>query len=319
MLNSVFWGYTGTHVKRRLITVAFIYSARITKGGMMNTKKKKYDDLTEIKGIGLHRQQWLKGSFGVCTFSDLAALTVDEVESRSKTEGGGVGRKAIEGWIDEAKALVEAASPEPKLEAAAVESGGGASIPSGETNWNSLASFRVDFQTRQAADRGEEQRTKVHHIETNSLKKWSGIQTDRLFQWIQNQLNDQLKKMIKEKPAKESPSAELLSSKTSPSQKLEVTYVRVFQPPKAETPIGFATAGRPFPGMLKGDQPFTLQAGFDLDKLAADEAAGSKVTYKAEFHARNRSTGAKHHLGNTKLRIVLRGGYHMILFYLKSS
>ena len=111
----------------------------------MNTKKKKYDDLTEIKGIGLHRQQWLKGSFGVCTFSDLAALTVDEVESRSKTEGGGVGRKAIEGWIDEAKALVEAASPEPKLEAAAVESGGGASIPSGETNWNSLASFRVDF------------------------------------------------------------------------------------------------------------------------------------------------------------------------------
>lgn len=273
----------------------------------MNTKKKKYDDLTEIKGIGMHRQQWLKRSFGVCTFSDLAALTVDEIEARSKAEGGGVGRKTIEVWIDEAKELAEAASPERELEAATVESGGGASLPSGETKWNSLASFQVDFQTRQAADRGEEQRTKVHHIETNSLEKWSGIQTDRLFQWIQNQLNNQLNEMIKEKPAKEPPSAELLSSKTLPSQKLDVTYVRVFQPPKAETPIGFAPAGRPFPGMLKGDQPFTLQAGFELDKLAVDEAAASEVTYKAEFHARNRSTGTKHHLGNTKPKNCVAG------------
>ena len=266
----------------------------------MNTKKKKYDDLTKIKGIGLHRQQWLKKSFGVCTFSDLAALTIDEIETRLKSERSGVGRKTIEFWIDEAKELAEAASPERGMEAATVESGGGASLPRGETQWNSLASFQVDFQTRQAADRGEEQRTKVNHIETNSLEKWSGIQTDRLFQWIQNQLNDQLNKMVKEKPAKEPPSAELPSSKTVPSQKLEVTYVRVFQPPKAETPIVFAQAGRPFPGMLKGDQPFTLQAGFELDKLAADEVAGSKDTYKAEFHVRNRSTGTKHHLGNTK-------------------
>lgn len=267
----------------------------------MNTNKKKYDDLTEIKGIGLHRQQWLKESLGVCTFSDLAALTVDEIETRLKTEGGGVGRKTIEVWIEKAKALAEAAPPERELETATVESGGRLSLPSSETKWNSLASFRVDFQTRQAADNGEKQRTKVHHIETNSLEKWSGIQTDRLFQWIQNQLNDQLKEMIiKEKPAKEPPPAELLSSKTLPPQKLEVTYVRVFQPPKAGTPIGFATAGQPFPGMLRGDQPFNLQAGFELDKLAADEAAGSKVTYKAEFHVRNWSTGTKHHLGNTK-------------------
>ena len=69
----------------------------------MNTNKKKYDDLTEIKGIGLHRQKWLKKSFGVCTFSDLAALTVDEIETRLKTEGGGVGRKTIEVWIDQPK------------------------------------------------------------------------------------------------------------------------------------------------------------------------------------------------------------------------
>lgn len=273
----------------------------------MNTKKKKYDDLTEIKGIGMHRQQWLKRSFGVCTFSDLAALTVDEVETRSKTEGGGLGRKTIEVWIDEAKALAEAASSEPELDAATAESGGSASLPSDETKWNSLASFRVDFQTRQVSDGGKEQRTKVHHIETNGLEKWSGIQTDRLFQWIQDQLNDQLNKMIEDKPAKEPPSAERLSSKTLPSQKLEVTYVRVFQPPKAETPIGSSTAGRPFPGMLKGDQPFTLQAGFELDKLAADEAAGSKVKYKAEFHARNRSTGTKHHLGNTKPKNFVAG------------
>jgi hypothetical protein len=267
---------------------------------MMNTKKKKYDDLTEIKGIGLHRQQWLKKLFGVRTFSDLAALKVDEVETQSKAEGGGIGRKTIEVWIDEAKALAEAASPERELESAAVKSDEKFSLPGGEAKWNSLASFQVDFQTREAADRGDEQRTKVHHVETNSLEKWSGIQTDRLFQWIQNQLDNQLNEMTKEKPAKEPTSAEILSSKTAPPQKLEVTYVRVFQPPKAETPIGFAKGDRPFPGMLKADQPFALQASFELEKLAADEAAASKVTYKAEFHARNWSTGTKHHLGKTK-------------------
>jgi hypothetical protein len=282
---------------------------------MMNTEKKKYDDLTEIKGIGLHRQQWLNKSLGVFTFSELAALSVDEIETRLKAEGGGVGRKTIEVWIDEAKALAEAASPERELEEATVESGERLSLPGGQTKWNSLASFRVDFQTRQAADRGEEQRTKVRHIETDSLEKWSGIQTDRLFQWIQNQLDDQLNEMIKEKPVEEPLSAELLSSKTLPPQKLEVTYVRVFQPPKADTPIGFATAGKPFPGMLKGDQPFNLQAGFELGKLAADEAAGSKVTYKAEFHVRNRATGTKHHLGNTKPENLVAGrvSYHTIL------
>lgn len=266
----------------------------------MNSNKKKYDDLTEIKGIGLHRQQWLKESFGVSTFSDLAALTVDEIETRLKAEGGGIGRKTIEVWIDEAKALAEAVSPERELEVATAESSGKFSLPSGETKWNSLASFRVDFQIRQTADRGEEQRTKVHHLETNSLEKWSGIQTDQLFQWIQNQLNDQLNGKIKEKPAKELASAELLSTKTLPPQKVDVTHVRVFQPPKAETPIGFAQAGQPFPGMLKGDKPFTLQAGFELDEQAADHAAKSQLTYIAQFHVRNRSTGTKYHLGNTK-------------------
>jgi hypothetical protein len=282
------------------MTVAFIFSAGVTKGGMMNNKKKKYDDLIEIKGIGRHRQQWLKESFGVCTFSDLAALTVDEIETRLKAEGGGIGRKAIEVWIDEAKALAEAAPAELDSEPATAKSGGKFSLSSDETKWNSLASFRVDFQIRQSSDRGEEQRTKVLHIETDSPEKWSGIQTDQLFQWIQNQLNDQLSGKIKEKPKIETPAAELLATQALPPQKVDVTHVRVFQPPKAEMPIGFAQAGQPFPGMLKGDKPFTLQAGFELDEQAVDQAAKNQLTYIAQFHVRNRSTGTKHHLGNTE-------------------
>ena len=273
----------------------------------MSNKKKKYDDLTEIKGIGLQRQEWLEESFGVCTFRGLAALTVDEIESRSKTEGGGIGRKAIAAWILEAKALAEASSLEPERETNNVEAGGSVSKPVDEEKWNSFASFQVNFLTRQPADSGEEHQTMVHCSENNRFEKWSGIQIDRLSDWIQNQLKDQIEEAVEEKPAKVTPSPDLLSSKNLQPQKLDVNYVRVFQPAQAGTPVGFAPAGKPFPGMLEADQSFTLQAGFELDKLAADKAAGNKDQYKAEFYVRNWSTGTKHRLGNTKPKKFIAG------------
>jgi hypothetical protein len=71
----------------------------------MNTSNKKRDDLTEINGIGPVRQEWLRESLDVYTFRDLAVLSVDEIESRLKTEGKIISRSEIEAWIDQAQEL----------------------------------------------------------------------------------------------------------------------------------------------------------------------------------------------------------------------
>lgn len=71
----------------------------------MNTSNRKSDDLTKINGIGPVRQEWLRESLDVYTFRDLAVLSVDEIESRLKTEGKIISRSEIEAWIDQAQEL----------------------------------------------------------------------------------------------------------------------------------------------------------------------------------------------------------------------
>lgn len=70
----------------------------------MNSSKKEYDTLTSIKGISRARQQWLRDSFNVRTFADLAALSPDEIEAQLKAEGRNATRRDVEEWIAQAQA-----------------------------------------------------------------------------------------------------------------------------------------------------------------------------------------------------------------------
>ncbi|MHC4617193.1 MAG: hypothetical protein ACYTEQ_05505 [Planctomycetota bacterium] len=71
----------------------------------MSIANRESDDLTVINGIGPVRQRWLRESLDVYTLRDLAALSVDEIESRLKAEEQIISGSEIEAWIDQAQEL----------------------------------------------------------------------------------------------------------------------------------------------------------------------------------------------------------------------
>jgi hypothetical protein len=77
---------------------------------------------------------------------------------------------------------------------------------------------------------------------------------------------------------------------------IEESYV--YQPPKAETPriLGRTPSS---PDALRADTPFSLVTSFSVDEAKADELAGKGVTYTAQFHTREISTGEVIQLGTT--------------------
>ena len=62
----------------------------------MQAIKEEYDDLTKITGIGPARKSWLAEVFGVRTYDDLAALSVDDIVAQFRTEGKPYSRSDIE-------------------------------------------------------------------------------------------------------------------------------------------------------------------------------------------------------------------------------
>jgi hypothetical protein len=139
-----------------------------------------YDDLTAIKGIKQARQQWFRDTFKVRTFGDLAALTVDEIETRLKAEKQIPSRSNIEVWVAEAKRLAE----NPALAAATK-----ANLHSSEDGWKPFASFIVEFQEKEGL---VERRTHVHHMESDQNHNWLGISQQDLSAWMMQQLGDRV-------------------------------------------------------------------------------------------------------------------------------
>lgn len=133
----------------------------------------EYDDLTAIKGIGPARQQWLRDTFAVMSYADLAALSVDTIHERLK-EGQIASTGVIESWIRQAKAL--AAVPLPRHIPAA-----------GSPEWKPVASFVVEFQQHEASG---SLRTSVHHVEADRTQQWQGVQQTELCRWMAMQLGD---------------------------------------------------------------------------------------------------------------------------------
>jgi hypothetical protein len=133
------------------------------------------DELTLIKGIGEARQQWLRDRLNVVSFQALAALSVEEIEAQLKEDNQIVSRAAIESWIAQAARL--AGSSAPRHPAMSRESG-----------WKPVASFVVEFQEHEVEG---ERRTRVHHVEADKNRMWSGIEHEELCAWMVQQLGGQ--------------------------------------------------------------------------------------------------------------------------------
>jgi predicted RecB family nuclease len=164
----------------------------------MNSSDSEYDDLTVIRGIGSVRQRWLREALGVRTIPELAALSVDELETRLKAAGQVAPRHEIERWLTQARELAGAAEPaSPQVIAATEEELGGAASdlanvdealprgldlensetgkkdrsPADEDGWKPFASFVVEFQVRQLAGQAQERQTKVHYMEADKSRR----------------------------------------------------------------------------------------------------------------------------------------------------
>jgi hypothetical protein len=143
------------------------------------------DDLSEITGIGQARARWLKKTFGVRRFRDLADLSPDDIEHKLKAEGRErVSRKTIESWVTQAR--VRASEEKSKPPVAGLKDSRGRAA--GEPEWEPVTSFVVEFQSRKGKGAEQRWRTSVHHMERDLGKTWAGIACDELCRWMTDQL-----------------------------------------------------------------------------------------------------------------------------------
>lgn len=254
------------------------------------------DDLTTIKLIGPKTQDWLRQSFNVHTFKDLAALSVDEIHARLQLDGKTVARAVIGEWIAQAAKAVEAAASadrpaEPARQLQNTASERETSAASG--GWQPFASFVVEFQ---AHGQSGERRTLAHHIEEDRDETWPGIEGEKLGRWMVHSIGDERQQEGElPQPEKEAPIDAALTV-FSPTI-VEIVGIWMVQPPQAGTPL--YTRGEAHPSFVRGGQPFALEASFELTGPGAADTAASGAQYRAQFYAHNLSTAGNTHLGDT--------------------
>lgn len=56
-------------------------------------------------------------------------------------------------------------------------------------SWRPIASFVVDFQIRVTPNQRQEQRVKVHHIESDTCATWSSAEYVQVCQWMLSKLD----------------------------------------------------------------------------------------------------------------------------------
>jgi hypothetical protein len=149
----------------------------------MNKRQPQHEmeDLTIIKGIGQARQRWLREQLNVRTMGDLAALTSDEIEALLRAEGRIIGRGEIQAWLEEARAFATARTqPAPK---------DAPSTPVA-SEWQPVASFVIEFQTRTLASGDICYRTTAHHMEADVGQVWDEVVPAALCDWMEAQLGE---------------------------------------------------------------------------------------------------------------------------------
>ena len=289
----------------------------------MNLSDRDYDDLTVIRGIGPARQRWLRDSLDVRTFADLAALSVDEIESRLKADKQIASRGTIEVWITAARERAAAAGGPKQLagvsagkesqeqardsaEPNKIDSRREKPVPS-KDGWKPFASFVIEFQERSLEGQATEYRTTAHHMEADTGTNWPGIEAEAHCRWMLGQLGDRvsIEPARAEEPLPE-PAAPGAPVARQPVQ-VHISQIRAFQPPRAASPVGTGTPGQPFEGLLKENQPFSLEILFNLVGEAAADLAQEQAIFRARAYVQDQSTGTSTHLGDTEPGTLAEG------------
>ncbi|MGB7441689.1 MAG: hypothetical protein WA919_11520 [Coleofasciculaceae cyanobacterium] len=291
----------------------------------INGNGEEYDSLTRIRGIGPVTQQLLRESLNIYTFRDLTNLSIDQIESELRADGQTASRSEIEGWIVQAQEIVAAKelSPKTKAEESAnlptqedesdqqevplldTLDGEGLTPQSAVSGWSSFASFIVEFQHQAIEGQVEEQRIKVCHQETNTATVLPGIKTEELQEWMLNQFSDKMQQVVgvqqmwlEREPEKSSVATPVV---------VEISQLRLFQPPKTDNSMLIDRTNQLFPGTLNGAEPFVLETVLKFTGLTEEQIVQQPVTYSIQCYVRDRSTGVITHLGDTEPDTLVKG------------
>ena len=254
------------------------------------------DDLTRIKGIGQARQAWLANLFDISSFSDLAALTVDQIEAALKAEKRSmITRSDIHDWLVQARELA-AAKDAAALSAADTQKAGGAAT----SDWTPFASFVVEYRRREADDAAEEHQTHVHHVEGDENGTWPGLEAKALGPWMRERAERTVMPEPDVDDQEQTPALLPLDPALPPDAEIAIrlTQVQIRQPVNAE-PASLGEMAKASSGFIRSAEPFALDAAFELIGPDAADLTKRAIPYICQFYVRDLATGASIHLGDT--------------------
>jgi len=249
-------------------------------------------DLTAIRGIGASRMRWLN-SLGIYTIAELGQASADALAAQPKADGRVPSRSELEEWIAQAQNVMathqptEPAYPQsvrtpqtPEIELAVPA----CAVP--PPDWNSVATFKVDYQTRQTADKLE-QRTVIHHLETGATECWEDLEVQSIQPWMLGHIK------TTESPAE-----------TACTATPKITQLRLIQPGHSRQAMIASKTQPLFSGDIKADQPFALEAAIEFTELAESNLP-DQIACQVQCVVYDISTGATATLGDVTVNIPL--------------
>ena len=266
-----------------------------------NSNHQDRSDLTQIRGIGAVRKRWLH-SLGIVTIADLAQASADAIEAQAKSDGRSLSREELEAWIAQAQvhhvqASLAQVALSPVVDAiapACVSNSLTAEQTEAEANpladWHSIASFKVDYQTR-SIDGIAEQRLVIHHVETDATESWSAFETDQMQPWLRDRVEATLRRLQAD-----------YSIVTDPIV-ADITQLRVLQPHVMQRPMVADSNSPIFPDAIQTTEPFALEVSMQFGGLATHQ--NKHVAYQVQCLARNLATGTTDSLGTITSQFAL--------------
>jgi hypothetical protein len=269
----------------------------------LNGHQKDHNDLTQLRGIGVVRKRWLN-AVGIATIADLAQASADTIDAQAKRDGHTLSRDELDEWITQARlhhvqaSLAQAEAP-PMVEAApgdcnplAREQGAVASDPD-LAPWESFASFKVDYQTRQV-NGATEQRLVTYHLETDDRESWADFGTDLVVQWMRDRM-EAVQPLLQVEPP-------IIPAAAAPGI-AEITQLRVMQLQHMSLPMVADRQSPIFPDALQTTEPFALEVSLQFAGLPETDPAPPAI-YRVECFAHNIATETTDSLGEVTAHLT---------------
>ena len=150
-----------------------------------------------------------------------------------------------------------------------------------DQSWSSVASFRLEFQSRKSAglpssDEQYERQVMVEHMGGGGQKVWTKLDDDEVYAWILDQVK-----------GVDSLFSEDQSITSQPT--LEMTQVRFLQPSLADIVVDSEHA---IPNsVLRSHDPVALEVSFQLAKGNVADLMGQALAYQIQGSFHNLMTG----------------------------